>query len=225
MILALLGAALAAPAELRQTHQVAVAGFPTGLQYIYEAEVSFPLWNSDNVLLRDANVALIAHAELTPSFPRMGPALRISPIAVWDVTLRAWSTWYFGTFSSILPLDGPDFEATAAAKRELAAEGERRSGWGVRLDAETRFKGRAGPMIAMLELQYRHQSVQVAGEDLVWFWDPTEMLEVAADGEVFNRNLFVFYEARRPRAATADDPGDDSKLWIGAVGFWQTSVQ
>ncbi|MFN7145464.1 MAG: hypothetical protein ACK4YP_16945 [Myxococcota bacterium] len=215
----------AAEAKLHTTHQVGVALFPEGAQYIFEAEARFPLWSSDHVLLKDANVSLIGHAEITPSFPRVGPVLRISPLAIWDVTLRAYGTWYFGAFSSLLPFDDPAFPATKANKRALIDDGVRTGGWGVRFDVETRLKGKAGPVIAMIELQYRHHEVQSYEGDLTWFWEPTEMINVSATGEVINRNAYLFYEVVKPRAATEVDPGSDAKLWLGAVGFWQTSPQ
>ncbi len=211
--------ALAAPVEMHTTHQVGVAMFPEGLQYVFEGEARIPLWNSEHFLLKDANVAIIGHAELTPSFPRAGAVLRISPVAFWDVTLRAWGTWYFGAFSSILPFDDPTFEATRDAKQGLVASGVRTDGWGVRYDVETRLKGKAGPVILVLELQVRHHEVTASSGDFAWFWEPTEMINVAATGEVINRNVYLFYEVIKP----ADE--QDRKLWIGAVTFWQWSPQ
>ncbi len=225
MIPALLGAALAAPAELHTLHQVGIAAFPEGLQYFVEAEARIPLFDSDHVLLKDSHIAVIGHAEITPAFPRIGPTLRIAPIAVWDVTFRAWSTWYFGAFSSILPFDDPSFPATQENKRALIAAGERYSGWGVRFDAETRLKGKVGPVIAVFELQYRRHHVTVPGYDLQWFWEPSDMINIAADGEIINRNGYLFYEVQKPREAGADAPANDAKLWAGLVGFWQTSPQ
>lgn len=225
MIPLLLGTALAAEAELHTLHQVGVAMFPEGLQYFVEAEARLPLWDSDHVLFRDAHVSIIGHAEITPAFPRIGPTVRIAPIAIWDATFRAWSTWYFGAFSSILPFDDPTFPATAENKRRLIAEGKRYAGWGVRFDAETRLKGRVGPVIAVFELQYRRHAIEVPGYDLKWFWEPSDMINLSADGEVINRNAYLFYEVRAPREAGADGPADDAKLWLGLVGFWQTSPQ
>lgn len=225
MILSLLGAALGREVELHTLHQIGLATFPAGLQYFFEGEARIPLWNSDSVLLRDAHVAIIGHAEITPAFPRVGPTVRIAPVAVWDATFKAWTTWYFGAFSSILPFDDPSFRATPEAKRALVADGKRVSGWGVRFDAETRLKGRLGPVIAVLELQYRKHHVTTADGDLAWFWEPSDMLNLAADGEVINRNAYLFYEVKAPRAADAERPADDAKLWLGLVGFWQTSPQ
>lgn len=225
MILPLLGVALAREAELHTLHQVGLAFFPEGLQYFVEAEARLPLGDSDHVLFRDAHVSVIGHAEITPAFPRIGPTVRIAPIAIWDATFRVWSTWYFGAFSSILPFDDPSFRATQEAKRELIAEGRRISGWGVRFDAETRLKGRVGPVIAVFELQYRRHAIQTPGYDLQWFWEPSDMINLSPDGEIINRNAYLFYEAKAPREAGADGPADDSKLWLGLVGFWQTSPQ
>jgi hypothetical protein len=225
VIALLAAAALAAPMELRTTHQVGVALFPEGVQYMFEVEGRIPLWKSEHFLLADGHVALIGHAELTPSFPRVGPVLRIAPVAFWDATLKAYGTWYFGAFSSILPFDDPEFEATRLAKRALVREGERTGGWGIRFDAETRLKGKAGPVIVVLELQYRRHHVEVPDRDLAYFWEPTEMLNVAADGEVINRNGYLFFELIKPVKRTAEVAADDTKLWVGAIGMWQSSPQ
>lgn len=205
----------AAEPELHTMHQLGIASFPLGAQYIFEGEARVPLWGSDHPLLRDAAVSFIGHAELTPSFPRVGPVVRIAPVAFWDVTLRFWGTWYFGAFSSLLPFDDPDAAATAEVKRAVIDSGARSAGWGIRADAETRLKGKVGPVIAVLELQYRRHHVEAYTGDLEWFWEPTENLLVPADGAVVNRNAYLFVEVIRPE----DD--QDRKLWLGAVGFWQ----
>ncbi|MDP2313111.1 MAG: hypothetical protein Q8P41_09425 [Pseudomonadota bacterium] len=224
--MALLAAgALAAPVELHTTHQVGAALFPEGVQYMFEAEGRLPLWKSDHFLLADGHVALAAHAEITPSFPRVGPVLRIAPVAFWDATFRAYGTWYFGAFSSILPFDDPAFRATRENKRALIDDGVRTGGWGLRVDAETRLKGKAGPVIVVLELQWRHHHIEVPGGELEWFWEPTEMLNVSGTGEVINRNGYLFFELIKPTTATEAAPADDRKLWIGALGMWQTSPQ
>ncbi len=217
--------ALAAPVELHTTHQLGIALFPEGVQYMFEVEGRLPLWKSDHFLLADGHVALAAHAEVTPSFPRGGPVLRIAPVAFWDATFRAYGTWYFGAFSSILPFDDPAFEATRENKRGLVADGVRSGGWGIRLDAETRLKGKAGPVILVLELQYRKHHVELYDGELAWFWEPTEMINVAGDGEVINRNGYLFFELVKPTKASEAGPANDRKLWIGALGMWQTSPQ
>jgi hypothetical protein len=245
---ALLGAALAAsdetaaalpethaatgPIELHSYQQIGVAMFPAGVQYIFEGEARLPLWaGSKSPLLADTNLALVGHAELTPSFPRLGAMLRVAPVAFWDATLRVDGTWYFGAFSSILPFDDPAWQATAENKRAAIADGDRTGGWGVRFDAETRLKGKVGPIIAVLELQYRHHHVEgaapgAAGGEIAWFWEPTEMLNVAGDGDVVNRNAYLFAELRKPVRATPGGPQvDDRKLWLGVIGMWQGCPQ
>lgn len=215
-------AAMAAPGPAVETHtqhQFGIALFPTGVQYIFEGEARVPLWRSDHLLLKDAHVAVIGHAELTPSFPRAGLVVRVAPVAFWDLTLRAWGTWYFGSFSSILPFDDPSFAATTEGKAGLVEAGVRTDGWATRLDVETRLKGRVGPVILVLELQVRHHEVSASSGAIEWFWEPTEMLNVPAVGEVINRNAYLFYELNKP----AHD--QDRKLWIGAIAFWQWCPQ
>jgi hypothetical protein len=206
--------ALAAP-EVRAFHQLGLASFPLGLQYIHERELRFPLWNSDHVLFRDAHLALIGHAEITPAFPRGGPILHFEPIAVWDLTLRLYGTGYFGTFSALIPVDDPAFDGTPAARRELIDAGGRSHGWALRFDARTRLKAKAGPVISVVELEWRQQRTATADGVVPYHWDPTEMLVVPGDGTTRALTNLTFVEWIRPTHP------DDVKLWLGPTTIWQ----
>lgn len=210
MILA--GAAEAA--EYHSTTQVAIAAFPEGAQVIWEPEWRFSLSDSEGVLFKDAHIALIPHVEVTPSFPRGGPIVRFAPIAFWDAAIRLQGTWFWGAFSSLLPLESPTIAATRAEKRALIAAGERQGGWALRLDLTTRLKMKVGPLIALAEFEARRHHVETWHTEMAWFWEPTENLNLPADGWSIHRNLYVLGEAVKPA-----DPAD-RKLWMGAYGTW-----
>ncbi len=211
--------------QFHTSHQIAVAAFPAGAQYLFGVEGRVPLWGSDHVLLKDSYVSLGAQAALTPSYPRVGPVLTFAPVAFWDVTLSAYGTWYFGSFSSLVYFDDPGFSATTANKQALIDAGARTGGWALGASAETRLKAKVGPVVAVLEGQYRRHLVRAPEVEIAWFWEPTERLNVPADGDVFNGNAYVFVEIRAPRPATDGAPADDRKLWVGVVGMWQLCPQ
>lgn len=202
--------------SLHTTHQVGIAYWPEGLQYVFEAEYRVPLGHSQHVLLKDSAVSLIGHAELTPAFPRGGLALKIAPVAVWDITARAWGTYYFGLFSSVIPVDDPDFVATKENKQALADA--RVPGWGLRLDVNTRLKMKAGPVIAVVEVEARHHDVTTPDGPPPYFWEPTDMLVIPAQGWVIHRSLYLLEEFI-PRAGP-----QDPYLYVGMYGDWSTSV-
>lgn len=197
------------PLELHTMHQVGLAWWPPGLQYVFEVEGRLPLTDSPSPLLQGSALSLIGHAEITPAFPRGGLTLRLAPVAVWDLTLRAWGTWYFGTFSSIIPAEDPDWAATAEAKRGL--EAIRTGGFGLRLDVDTRLKAKAGPFIAVLEFEARHHSVTAYDGVPDYFWEPTDMLLIPGEGWVFYQHL-IFLEEFVPKQ------GREPYLWAGLYG-------
>lgn len=201
-------------AEYHSTEQVAIAAFPEGAQVLWDPEWRFPLGHSEHVLLKGNHIAFIPHMELTPSFPRGGPVIRFAPVAVWDAAIRLQGTWFLGAFSSLLPLPSPDFVADRAAKRALIAAGERDGGWGLRLDLTTRFKMKLGPVIGLVEFEARRHHVRSWDGELAWFWEPTENINLPADGWSIHRNAYLLVEAQKPI-----EP-DDKKLWLGAYFTW-----
>jgi hypothetical protein len=231
-LLLLGGLAAAAPAgtkpdtfgapEFHTTTQAAVAAFPAGLMVGHEAEMRIPLWGSVNPLLDGAHISVLGHGQLTPSFVRLGPGVRFAPLAVWDVTARWYATSWFGTFTSLLPVD-PTVDSTPAVRREMMRAGEQLGGLGMRADLETRLKGKVGPVVAVLEGVARYNHVKAAGDTpLYYFWEPGDMLNVSATGWVFHRNAYLFVQAIEHGKPTHRN-FDDRRLWIGATAFWTTA--
>lgn len=195
---------------------VGARAFPEGVVVAADVEARAPLWGSDHLLLKGAYVGLAGHAELTPSFPRGGPTLTIAPVAFWDLRLRAWGVWYWGTFSTVLSVDGPGYAATRANNRAEVDAGNRVAATGTRLDADTRLKGRVGPIVAIVELQVRRHDVASASGELAWFWEPGELLTIPAHGFTVHRDAMLLYEAVRPMEE------GDPLLRAGLYGTWST---
>ncbi|MFZ5475582.1 MAG: hypothetical protein ACOZNI_02300 [Myxococcota bacterium] len=204
------------PLDLHTTHLVGGRLFPEGLIYAFEAEARAPLWDSEHVLLKDAYVGLAGHAEITPAFPRGGPTLTIAPVAFWDLRLRAWGTWYFGSFTTLIAVDDPEYAATRENNRAEIDEGNRGWATATRLDADTRLKGRAGPVIAVLQLQVRKLDVAASKRDVDWYFEPSELLVVPAHGVTLHREGYLLVEAIRPAEA------GDRMLRAGLYGTWST---
>lgn len=200
-----------------ETDQVAVALFPLGVQVYAEPEARLGIGHSESVLFRDSHVALVGHAEMTPSFPRLGAGVRFSPIAVWDATARVSTALYYGAFSSLFPLDDGGVVADAAYLGAAGKAGEREGGWALRYDLSTRLKGKVGPIVAVVEVEGRKHDLHSFPGDLVWTYEPTEMMVVRHDGWTIRRSAIVFWEVQH--AATEQDP----KLWVGALGNWNSS--
>lgn len=203
----------------KHTTQLAAAVFPEGAQLSHEAELRWRLGDSDSVLFKDAHVALLGHGQLTPSFVRVGPGVRFAPIAVWDVTARVYGAYWWGAFTSLLPLDTPDFAATREARRALAEEGLRTSGAGLRFDLESRLKGKAGPVVLVLEGIGRYNVVDPAGDTTFdWYWEPGDMVNAPTEGWVVLSNAYLFVQAIEHGPIT-DTNADDRRLWVGATAF------
>lgn len=214
--------ATAFAADFVHLEQVAVAAFPEGVQVVTEQEWKFGLYPAaksglGKALTEGNFISVGLHEELTPSFPRVGPMLRFAPVAIWDVQLGINGTWYFGAFSSLLPLDSGDTVADKAWKRQAVQDGERLGGIGLHTYGSTRLKMRGGPIIGVVELAVQRNDIYPWSGQIDWYWDPADMINVNAHGYVIRRNAYLFAELIKPA-----DP-DDRKLWIGPVLQWTSN--
>lgn len=205
----LLGMALAG--ELQDLQMVAVALWPTGAQYSLELEWREKLFESDHLLLKNSHVGIAGHMDLTPSFWRMGPVIKLEPVAFWDMALRIYGTWFYGTFSSIIPIEDP-FETEATSEWKEEHRELRVGGAGLRVEANNRLKIKVGPLLAVAELEARYLLVHPWRGTMRYFWEPTEMLDVPMEGWTFHRNLLL-------AAILQEGPGE-KKLWLGGIMNW-----
>ena len=208
------GVTFAAP-EVHHVDQVGLAYKPAGLQYLHETELRFKLYNSDHMLFKDSHIATGYHFSITPAFPRTGPYLHFEPIAMWDMTLRATVSGYWGAFSMLVPLDGPDATGSPAERNPRIDDGLRTPGWDLRLDARTRLKAKVGPVVTVFEAEWRKHRTRGLNQDILWHWDATDMLVIEADGVSRMLSNYTFFVIR-------DDKTDPKgrKLWVGPVTFW-----
>lgn len=211
---------LAFAGEFHHLEQVAAAGFPEGVQAVFEPEWRYSLYKEAqgtglaHALTADNFVSLVLHTEITPSFPRLGPVIRFSPFAVWDMSFGVYGMWYFGTFSSILPLEDGSEVATRDWKQEQMEAGEREGGIAIQIFGSTRFKAKAGPVIAIAEYTVIRNDVYTWDGTLEWYWDPTDQVNSPAHGWVIRRGGYLFLEILKPSTPT------DRKFWIGPVVSW-----
>jgi hypothetical protein len=202
--------------EYHEAEQVGVAAFPLGAQAFVEPEVRLRWGDGESLLFGESNVAVVGHAEITPSFPRVGLALRVSPIAVLDLGARVNATWFFGTFSSLYALPAASTVADEAYQR--AAVADRTSGWGLRYDLYARLKGRVGPIVAVVDVEGHYHDLHTFDAPVAWTWEPTDMLVVAGRGWSLHRAATVFAEVVAPPER------QDPLLWIGALANWDSSL-
>ena len=206
-------------AETRTLHQFGLANWPTGLQYSFEIEErAYLAPDQEAVLWRNNHAAVGAHADLTPAFLRLGPVVKFEPIAVWDVQARLYGTWYFGTFTTLMPLRGPDTAATAAYKRDNIQD--RTGALGLRFEANSRFKIKLGPVLAVFEIEARDIFIDPlsggASAPIRYVWEPTEMLNLPRHSWTLHQNLIV--------AGALVPEVDNRRLLVGLYGQRQQSL-
>lgn len=214
-----------ARAETRTLHQLGLANWPAGLQYSFEIEQrAYIAPDQEGVLWRNNHAALGAHADLTPAFLRLGPVVKFEPIAVWDMQARLYGTWYFGTFTTLMPLPEADTAATAAYKRDNI--GDRTGALGLRFEANSRFKIKIGPVLAVFEIEGRDILLDPLSDDpdsdprsadpIRYVWEPTEMLNLPLHSWTLHQNLIL--------AGALIPEVDNRRLLVGLYGQRQQSL-
>lgn len=204
--------------------QIGIAAFPEGVQLIAEPEWRIPLYREASGTglahaMTEGNFgSLAAHFEITPSFVRAGPVLRLAPVAVFDLAVGVYGAWYFGTFSSLLLLDGADTVADREWKQDAVAGGDRQGGGGVQAYATARLKAKAGPVIAMAEATVQRNDLFSYRKDMIWYWDPTDQINAPAHGWIIRRAGYLFLEVLKPKNST------DRKLWVGPMLNWVSNA-
>lgn len=203
--------------------QFAAAAFPEGVQGIFEPEWRLPLYREAegtgiaHALTADNYAAGGVHAELTPAFVRAGPVLRLSPVAVWDLTVGVYGVWYLGAFTAILPVQ-EDTVATRDWKRDAIADGLREGGGGLQAFADTHLKFKAGPILGIAELTVVRNDVYGYRKDLTLYWDPTDQINAPAHGWVIRRTAYLFVDFVHPVTPTS------RKLWVGPALNWTSNA-
>lgn len=201
--------ALAFALEPHLSAQVAVCAFPEGAQVYMEPELRVPLGRSDHLLLEDSHLALLLHGEATPAFVRGGPGLRLAPVAIWDATARIQATRFFGVLTAVLPVDGPETVPDRPWRRAERVDGSAEVANDLRLDLQTRLRGKTGRVAIQLEWESRLHHLHTAG-GAAWIWEPSEMLVEPAEGWAHLQNVMAFF--------LVEPGGDplDRRFWVGA---------
>lgn len=210
-MLPLLACLSAQAANWELEHQLAASWFPKGLRYAVRAENRLPLWNRpESVLFEETYLGAGAAVELTPAYARVGPSVTFAPIAVFDVTVEALWSGYFGTFSGVTDFDTADADYSEAAFTRPEVEARRRAGHGWRFGASPTLKARVGKVIVALPQDFRHFRMQIpAGATGAYWYEPEYDALLAWNDTLMVNQALAFWSFRD---ATDADP---RRLWLG----------
>jgi hypothetical protein len=117
-----------------------------GLQNSFDINWSKPLFDTDNVLLSGAHIAVGLNNSTSPAYTRIGGWVEFSPLSIVDFRFGIEPAYYFGSFSTIINFESyasPYSEAAIAAIDDQSAPGV-----AGRAYFEPTFKVKAGPIIA-----------------------------------------------------------------------------
>jgi hypothetical protein len=176
--------------------------FPEGLTVSADVELPRELVPTPSPVLAN-RLVLGLHVDANPAFFRAGPGLRLEPAAFAELVVRAQGTSYFGSFDTVAPCEA----GFVHGRDEAASQGP---GLGWRADGLARLKGRAGPVVAVVDGEARRHEVTGPAGEFTWFWESTELLVTPAHGWTVHANAYLLGEA---------DAGWRAGFW----GTWDAS--
>lgn len=209
-MLALLAAAWAD--EWKFQEQLAVSWFGKGLRFAVSGERRYHLYDKPgDKLFEETFLAPGAYLELTPAYARIGPRVHWKPIAVFELTLEALWSGYFGSFSGVTDFPEPDSDYSEAAFETDDVIARARAGHGWRFGASPTLQARVGRFIVALPSDFRHVRMTTPDGATGAFWyEPEFDAMLAWNDTVVVNNALAFW-------AFADEkPDDDRFCWVGA---------
>lgn len=192
--------------------QLAVSWFGKGLRFAMSAEDRFALWDKPgDLLFEETYLAPGAYLELTPAYARVGPRVHWKPIAVFELTLEAVWSGYFGTFSGVTDFPEPDSDYSEAAFETDAVIARARAGHGWRFGASPTLQARVGRVIVAVPNDFYHMRMTTPDDATGAYWyEPQFDAMLAWNDTVMINNGLVFW-------SFADDKPDDARFfWLGA---------
>jgi len=124
---------------------------PLGIQDAFDVSWARSISNRQDLLFRDAHVAVGVSNKLTPAFERLGAWFEYSPLSILDLRVGVEPVYYFGTDKAFLPFNRIDArfddEVIEARVDEAAA------GFAGRAYFSPTLKVRLGPFVGRLKAE------------------------------------------------------------------------
>lgn len=211
-------AATAAAGTWDVQEQFAITWWGKGLRLAVRAEdqVDAPWRQPGHLLLDAAFVAPGMYGEITPAYARIGPRIHVQPAAVFDVSVEALYTNFFGTFNGVtdFPSSTADYSEEALDAEETLARAGRSHGW--RFGVSPSLQAKVGPVIVALptDIYAYHQDVPPGARGPTWYEPQLDAL-VRWDDVSIGSSAIAFFEAK------AETDEDARFAWVGLHYYHQ----
>lgn len=205
--------ALAAASEWDFEESLAISWFGKGLRGTVSAEDRFHLYDKPgDQLFGETFVAPGAYLELTPAYVRVGPRVHFKPIAVFELSVEALWSGYFGTFSGVTDFAHPDDDySEEVMDNDKAVIARARPGQGWRFAASPTLQARAGKVIIALPSDFYYMRMTPPdGATGAYWYEPQFDAMLGFEDVVMINSGVVFWSFK-------DKDADDSRFtWVGA---------
>ncbi len=205
--------ALAAAADWNFQEQLAISWFGKGVRGAIAVEDRFHLYDKPgDLLFGETYVAPGGYLEVTPAFVRVGPRVHVKPIAVFELTLEALWSGYFGSFSGVTDFSRADddySEDVMDNDKDVIARARPGQGW--RFAASPTLQARAGKVIIALPSDFYYMRMTTPdGATGDYWYEPQFDAMLAWEDVVMVNGGVVFWSFK-------DESEDDKRFtWVGA---------
>jgi hypothetical protein len=166
------------PWERRLENTFAFVLNPLGIQNAFDVSWTKSITDREELLYKDAHLAVGLSNRLTPAFARVGAWFEYSPLSVLDLRVGVEPVYYFGTYKAFLPFDRADSRFDDEVIEDRVDEAA--SGFAGRIYVSPTVKGRVGSVVARIRTEVSWWRSQDKGEP--FFYEPAWDTLIKAKG-------------------------------------------
>ena len=151
-----------------------------GVQAEASGTLTAPFWKGrEGALFGDSGLSLSATTKVSPSYVRVGPELKLAPLAIFNLTAYYTPSYFFGTFTSLVGFPDADANHTKDELKAATLRGERRSGVEQSYGGTATVQAKAGPVVVAVVGEVTRYDLRVPELVGDYYFEPEATVLVA----------------------------------------------
>lgn len=165
---------------------------PLGLEDQLRAGGQRLLYKSSKAITRDNFVFFGLAPRLNPAFVKVGPAIEIQPLSIFNLRVTAEFIYLFSSFGFLQSFPTPNVDYSDSTMARRADVGLNYSTLGAHVILEPLFQFRFGNIVVRNKSTFEYWRMRTRGNDSVFF-DVTLDTLISNNGWVFSNDLDALY--------------------------------